>query len=217
MMQVAIAMILRYGLQDEVRLSHSLAIILVVFVCIYVAGWCWAWGPCQWLLPSEIFPLETRSAGLSIEVSVNFLFNFVIIQSFLSMLCSLKWGLFVFFAIWNFFMPFLVFLYVPETKGVPIEEMELVWKRHWFWKRFMPVDNYIDNPPEKPWNKTASNLYVYVTFKQQLTCFSVANGVQFELGKIQTTIYVYHKVVKARWCAYLCLDSLVQHVYLRRC
>jgi hypothetical protein len=78
MMQVAIAMILRYGLQDEVRLSHSLAIILVVFVCIYVAGWCWAWGPCQWLLPSEIFPLETRSAGLSIEGSVNFLFNFVI-------------------------------------------------------------------------------------------------------------------------------------------
>jgi hypothetical protein len=32
------------------------------------------------------------------------------------MLCSLKWGLFVFFAIWNFFMPFVVFLYVPETK-----------------------------------------------------------------------------------------------------
>ncbi|CAK9230175.1 unnamed protein product [Sphagnum troendelagicum] len=59
-------------------------------------------------------------------------------------------SLVVFFAIWNFFMPFLVFLYVPETKGVPIEEMELVWKRHWFWKRFMPVDNYIDNPPEKP-------------------------------------------------------------------
>jgi hypothetical protein len=122
----------------------------VVFVCIYVAGWCWAWGPCQWLLPSENFPLKTRSAGLSIEVAVNFLFDIVIIQSFLTMLCFLKWGLLVFFAIWNFFMPFFVFLYVPETKGVPIEEMELVWRRHWFWKRFMPVDNYIDNPLEKP-------------------------------------------------------------------
>jgi hypothetical protein len=81
MMHVAIAMILRFGLQDELRLSHSLAIILVVFVCIFVAGWCWAWGPCQWLLPSEIFPLETRSAGLSIEVYVNFLFSLVIIES----------------------------------------------------------------------------------------------------------------------------------------
>jgi hypothetical protein len=113
-------------------------------------GWAWSWGPCEWLIPSEIFPLETRSAGLSIGVSVNFFFCFVIIESFLTMLCSLKWGLFLFFAIWNFFMPFFVFLYVPEAKGVPIEEMELVWRRHWFWKRFMPVHNYIDNFPEKP-------------------------------------------------------------------
>jgi hypothetical protein len=95
--------------------------------------------------------------------------------------------------------------------------MELVWRRHWFWKRFMPVDNYIDNFPEKPWNKTASNFYMYVTFKHHLTCFWVANGVQFELGKIQTKSYDYHKVVKARCCAYLCLDSLLQHVYLWRC
>jgi hypothetical protein len=94
--------------------------------------------------------------------------------------------------------------------------MELVWRRHWFWKRFMPVDNYIDNPLEKPWNKTASNLYTYVTFKHHLTCFWVANGVQLEVGKIQTNSYDYDKVVKAIRCAYLCLDSLVQHVYLRR-
>jgi hypothetical protein len=149
MMQVAITMIFRYGLQDEVHLSHSLAIILVV-VCLFVAGWCWAWGPCQWLLPSEIFSLETRLAGLNIELFVNFLFSFVIIESFFTMLCSLKWGLFVFFAIWNFFMPFFVLLYVLETKGMAIDKMELVWRRQWFWKRFMPIDNYIDNSSEKP-------------------------------------------------------------------
>ncbi len=185
MMQVAITMIFRYGLQDEVHLSHSLAIILVV-VCLFVAGWCWAWGPCQWLLPSEIFSLETRLAGLNIELFVNFLFSFVIIESFFTMLCSLKWGLFVFFAIWNFFMPFFVLLYVLETKGMAIDKMELVWRRQWFWKRFMPIDNYIDNSSEKPWNKTTSNIHIYVTFKHHSTCFWVANGVQFELEKIQT-------------------------------
>jgi hypothetical protein len=84
-------------------LSNSLAIILVVIVCISVVGWVWAWRPCQWVLPSEIFPLETRLAGLNIEVFVNFLFSFVIIESFLTMLCSVKWGLFVFLAILELF------------------------------------------------------------------------------------------------------------------
>jgi hypothetical protein len=83
-------------------------------------------------------------------------------------------------------MPFFVLLYVLETKGVHIDEMELVGRRHWFWKRFMPIDNYIDNCCEKPWNKTTSNIHMYVTFKHHLTCFWVANGVQFELGKIKT-------------------------------
>ncbi len=39
---------------------------------------------------------------------------------------------------------------------------------------------------------------MYVTFKCHLTCIYVANDVQFELGKIQTKSYDYHKVVKAR-------------------
>jgi hypothetical protein len=47
-------------------------------------------------------------------------------------------------------MSFFVLLYVLETKGVPIDKMELVWRRHWVWKRFMPIDNYIDNSSEKP-------------------------------------------------------------------
>ena len=55
-------------------------------------------GPLGWLVPSEIQPLETRAAGQSITVFVNFLFSFVIGQSFLSMLCSMQWGVFLFFA-----------------------------------------------------------------------------------------------------------------------
>ena len=45
-----------------------------------------------WLLPSEIQPLETRSAGQGLTVAVNFLFTFVIGQCFLSMLCAFQVG-----------------------------------------------------------------------------------------------------------------------------
>ena len=51
---------------------------------------CRSWGPLAWLYPSEVQPLETRSAGQSIATLVNLLFSFVIGQTYLSMLCSFQ-------------------------------------------------------------------------------------------------------------------------------
>ena len=28
--------------------------------------------------------------------------------------------------------------FLPETKGVPLEEMTLMWSSHWFWKKIVP-------------------------------------------------------------------------------
>ncbi|XP_077243309.1 sugar transport protein MST3-like [Tasmannia lanceolata] len=126
------------------NISKGYADIVVFFICIYVAGFAWSWGPLGWLVPSEIFPLEIRSAGQSINVSVNMLFTFIIAQAFLSMLCRMKFGLFFFFAFWVFVMTIFVYFFLPETKNVPIEEMVLVWKRHWFWSKFIGDD---DIPP----------------------------------------------------------------------
>lgn len=66
------------------------------------------------------------------------LFTFLIAQAFLSMMCRMKAGIFFFFAAWIFVMGLFVVFLLPETKGVPIYEMsERVWKRHWYWKKFM--------------------------------------------------------------------------------
>jgi hypothetical protein len=32
-------------------------------------------------------------------------------------------------------MTAFVYLLLPETKGVPIEQVEKVWREHWFWRR----------------------------------------------------------------------------------
>lgn len=50
------------------------------------------------VLCSEIQPLETRAAACSFNVAVNMLFTFVIGQCFVTMLCSMQWGVFLFFA-----------------------------------------------------------------------------------------------------------------------
>ncbi|KAK6936883.1 Major facilitator, sugar transporter-like [Dillenia turbinata] len=134
--QVIIGGIMAAQLGDHGGVSKGCAFLLLVLISIYVAGFGLSWGPLGWLVPSEIFPLEIRSAGQSINVAVNFLFTFIVAQTFLSMLCHFKYGTFFFFGGWVAVMTMFVHLFLPETKGVPIEQMENVWKSHWFWKRF---------------------------------------------------------------------------------
>ncbi|GMH18822.1 hypothetical protein Nepgr_020663 [Nepenthes gracilis] len=137
--QVVIAIVLCIKVKDHSdNLAHGYAILVVVMVCTFVSSFAWSWGPLGWLIPSETFPLETRSAGQSVTVCVNLLFTFAIAQAFLSMLCHFKYGIFLFFSGWVVVMSLFVLFLLPETKNVPIEEMtERVWKRHWFWKRFI--------------------------------------------------------------------------------
>ncbi|KAG5614007.1 hypothetical protein H5410_013831 [Solanum commersonii] len=119
---------------------------IAVAICIGTKfgtdGFAWSWGPLGWLVPSEIFPLEIRSAAQSINVSVNMIFTFIVAQVFLTLLCHLKFGLFIFFAFFVCVMTVFIYFFLPETKNVPIEEMVVVWKQHWFWSRFMTEVDY---------------------------------------------------------------------------
>ncbi|XP_016474706.1 sugar transport protein 12 [Nicotiana tabacum] len=140
---VAICIGLKFGTDGNAgNLPKWYAIVVVIFICAYVSGFAWSWGPLGWLVPSEIFPLEIRSAAQSINVSVNMIFTFIIAQVFLTLLCHLKFGLFLFFAFFVFVMTIFIYFFLPETKNVPIEEMVIVWKEHWFWSRFMTEVDY---------------------------------------------------------------------------
>jgi len=116
------------------------AIMVVCGICIYVTGFAWSWGPLGWLFMSEIFSLDVRSTAQSVNVSVNMIFTFVIAKIFTTMLCHMKFGLFVFFACFVFMMTIFIFKLLPETKGVPIEEMHIVWQSHPYWKKFVTLN-----------------------------------------------------------------------------
>ncbi|GAA0159997.1 secondary carrier transporter [Lithospermum erythrorhizon] len=135
--QTLVGCIIAAKLGDQGKLSNGYAFVILSLICIYVAGFGISWGPLGWLIPSEIFPLEIRSAGQSITVAVNFLFTFIIGQTFLVMLCHLKYGLFFFFGGWVVVMTGFVYLLLPETKGVPIEQMDSIWQEHWFWNKII--------------------------------------------------------------------------------
>ncbi|CAN1812380.1 Sugar transport protein 10 [Linum perenne] len=152
--QVVVAILIgtSFGKAGVGAMSTGMAAALVFFVCGFVAAFAWSWGPLGWLVPSEVCPLEIRSAGQAINTGVNMLFTFIIGQFFLSMLCGLKYGLFFFFAAFVVVMSVFICFFLPETKNVPIEDMGGVLSSHWYWKRYYVVDS--DECDQK---KTAAN------------------------------------------------------------
>ncbi|XP_010527339.1 PREDICTED: sugar transport protein 3-like [Tarenaya hassleriana] len=121
--------------------GQGYAYVVLVLICVYVAGFGWSWGPLGWLVPSEIFPLEIRSAAQSVTVAVSFVFTFVVAQSFLAMLCRSEAGIFFFYGGWVVVMTAAMQMFLPETKNVPMEKVAGVWEHHWFWKRFVRAND----------------------------------------------------------------------------
>ncbi|GKB52907.1 sugar transport protein 14-like protein, partial [Tanacetum coccineum] len=69
MVAVAVTLALKFG--QGVELPKGIGIFLVIMICIFVLGYGRSWGPLGWLVPSELFPLETRSAGQIKKMEIN--------------------------------------------------------------------------------------------------------------------------------------------------
>ncbi|XP_026661374.1 sugar transport protein 14-like [Phoenix dactylifera] len=154
MVVVAVILALKFG--RGATLPKDLAIVLVVAICTFVVAYGWSWGPLGWLVPSEIFPLETRSAGQSMVVCVNLFFTAAIAQCFLAMLCHLRYGVFILFAGLIVIMSVFIILLLPETKQVPIEEMSRLWEKHWFWKSIVSRPDSGNNDQKQQETKAAT-------------------------------------------------------------
>ncbi|KAL0298358.1 UNVERIFIED_CONTAM: Hexose carrier protein HEX6 [Sesamum radiatum] len=89
------------------------------------------------IMAAKLGDQEIRSAAQSITVATSFLFTFIVAQTFLTMLCHFKARIFFFFGAWVALMTGFVYVLLPETKDVPLETMDTIWREHWFWKRFV--------------------------------------------------------------------------------
>ncbi|KAK3142444.1 hypothetical protein QOZ80_4BG0346510 [Eleusine coracana subsp. coracana] len=137
--QVGVAWIMgaQIGKSGEAGMPRPYAVAVLVFTALHTAGFGCSWGPLYWVVPSEIFPVDIRSAGQAMNVSIGLCLTFVQTQSFLAMLCTFKYATFAYYAAWVAVMTVFIAVFLPETRGIPLESMGAIWARHWYWKRFV--------------------------------------------------------------------------------
>lgn len=78
------------------------------------------------MLISEIWPLSNRAYGIALGASSNWMCNFIVSQITPVMLEKFKYGTFIFYGILTFGGGVFVWLCVPETKRLTLEEMDAI-------------------------------------------------------------------------------------------
>ncbi|KAG9127799.1 hypothetical protein FRC07_008991, partial [Ceratobasidium sp. 392] len=96
-----------------------------VLVWIFAAAFGYSWGPAAWVLVAEIFPISVRGPGMSVAASSNWMNNFIVGQVTPSMMEHITYGTFIFFGLFSLMGGAFIYLFVPETKGLTLEEMDL--------------------------------------------------------------------------------------------
>ncbi|KAL7269436.1 hypothetical protein RUND412_007905 [Rhizina undulata] len=98
----------------------------IVMIYIYACGYGFSWN-LPWLICAEIFPTHVRSLAMVFTTCSQWLSQFIIVYSTPYMLSSIESGTFIFFGGMTVFAIFWIFFLLPETKGIPLEDMDLLW------------------------------------------------------------------------------------------
>ncbi|ETS73118.1 hypothetical protein PFICI_15063 [Pestalotiopsis fici W106-1] len=98
----------------------------VVMVWLFVIHFGYSWGPCAWILVAEIWPLSTRPYGTALGASSNWMNNFIVGQVTPDMLQSIGYGTYVLFGILTSLGAAFIWFFVPETKRLTLEEMDVI-------------------------------------------------------------------------------------------
>lgn len=113
------------GISDPAMIGGAPKVILLIAAIVYIFGFAVSWGPVVWLVCSEIFPLEGREVGMTITTMVNWTFAGLVMAKSLTFMQ--KFGnasIFYLFAGFCVLAIVFVAMFVPETKGITLEELE---------------------------------------------------------------------------------------------
>lgn len=105
-------------------------VLLLLAAIIYIFGFATSWGPVTWIVCSEIFPLKDREIGITVTTMINWIFAGLVMRYSLSFMEKFgKPSLFYLLSVFCILAIMFVAKFVPETKGITLEELEIKLKK----------------------------------------------------------------------------------------
>lgn len=103
-------------------LGYAAAVVLYLFQTFFTLGW----QSNMWIYPSELLPLKLRLRGGALAVVSQWLFTFLVVEITPPMITNIGYQSYIVFAVINFVTIPVVYFCYPETCGMPLEAVDLL-------------------------------------------------------------------------------------------
>ncbi|KAJ3704312.1 hypothetical protein LUZ61_008017 [Rhynchospora tenuis] len=121
---VAVAFFMEGSYSESSNLYHILSILSLVGLVAFVISFSLGLGAIPWIIMSEILPVNIKSLAGSVATLANWLTSFAITMTANLLLTWSSGGTFTFYMLVSAFSLVFVVLWVPETKGRTLEEIQ---------------------------------------------------------------------------------------------
>ena len=111
--------------QTSLTVTKWMSLILLM---LYIAAYETSFGTIAWLILTEMFPPSVRGQAVSLASTVNWIMNFIVSFTLLSLYNALLGYTYIIYG--SFCVMAIIFVYfmVPETKGKSLEKISLEFK-----------------------------------------------------------------------------------------
>lgn len=136
------------GLQPGAAANHNASNAAVASVFVYAVGWSIGLCTVPYLYGTEVFPTRIRNVSYAVSMALHWFFQFAVVRVTPNMFVSLDvWGAYLFWALVCFSGLIILGIWMPETKGVPIERMGDLFDGPWYLRWKAKPREWVDASP----------------------------------------------------------------------
>lgn len=142
-------------LLNENRDVHTAGTVMIVFACLFIAGYAMTWAPIVWAVIGEMFPTRYRAQAMGLSSASNWIWNFLIafFTPFITSAIDYRYG--YVFAACCFTGAVVVYFFLCEAQGRTLEEIDTMYITH-----VSPRQSTKWSPPEGEELITADALFL---------------------------------------------------------